>query len=158
MCEVVRKKVKELQAQRGCVLLPWVLRLPWKKQTVLMEMLRAPDAPISLRFKQIITFLRSIILHNADRTTGFMLDAELPDFAGIQREFERLPQHCTHHVIMTLQVVTYDYPDEEVRRKAFEFYKDAVHAQHLNIETKEEYNIRLSDRAYDTYKPSKTKL
>lgn len=139
--------------RKECVLQEWILGLSWKKQTVLMECIRAPDSKISLRFKQITTFIRSVVLKNADPTTDFMLNAELPEYAGIVREFERLPLHMSHHIFMTLEVIGYDHPDEEIRRISFEFYQDGVHSQHLNIETKEEYENRMKTRAYDTYKP-----
>lgn len=139
--------------QEGCVLLDWVLGLSWKKQTVLMEMLRAPDYPISPEVKQIITFIRASILHDADSSTAFMLDAKLPSFSKIEKVFERLPQHCTHHILMTLQVIAYDHPSSAISYPALEFYRNAVYASHLNIETGEEYNERMKNRAYDTYKP-----
>ncbi len=136
-----------------CVLQDWVLKLNFKKQTVLMECIRAPDTPISLHFKQITTFMRAMILKNADTTTDFMKDAELPDYASVEREFERLPQHCGHHILMTLEVIGYDHPDSEIRLKAFEFYQDGVHSQHLNVEAEDEYETRMKPRAYGTYKP-----
>ncbi len=134
----------------------WVLGMSFKKQTVLMECIRAPDNYISPRFKQITTFIRAGVLKNADTTTDFMKDAELPDYAGIEREFERLPLHMAHHILMTLEVMAYGHPDQEIRKMCWQFYEDSVHSQHLNIETKEEYEKRLGQpRAYGTYKPSR---
>ena len=118
-----------------------------------MECIRAPDTIISLRLKQITTFIRSVVLKNADPTTDFMLDAELPGYAEIVREFERLPLHMAHHILMTLEVIGYDHPNDEIRKISWEFYQDAIHSQHLNVETKEEYEKRMKSRAYDTYKP-----
>ena len=135
-----------------CVLQDWVVGLGWKKQTVVMEMTRAPDCSVSVQAKSLITFIRGTILKNADTTTDFMRDAVLPGYKDIEREFERWPLHVAHHVLMALQVIGLQHPDTEIRLAAYSFYRDAVHAQHLETEPDGDYERRMLSGAYGTYK------
>jgi hypothetical protein len=127
----------------ACVLQDWVLQTSYKKQTVLVECIRAPDVFISPKFKQVTTFIRSVVLKNADPTTDFMKDAELPMYAEVEKEFERLPLHSAHHILMTLQVIGREHSNSEVKVESLRFYADAVHAQHLNQESTKEYEMRM---------------
>ena len=126
----------------GAVLQAWVCDLEWKKQTVLIGAIRAPDLPISARFKQVSTWLRSQILENADPTTGFMRDALLPDFDDVEKEFERLPLHCGHHILLAMQVIAFEHPDRGVRWAARDWYFQALRLQHVNPENLGQYEER----------------
>jgi len=128
--------------QNSSVLQEWVCTLSWKKQTVLIGAIRAPDLPISARFKQISTWLRSQILENADPTTGFMRDALLPEGGEIEKEFERLPLHCGHHILLAMQVIAFEHPDLGVGREAGNWFTRLIHLQHVNQETKGQYEAR----------------
>lgn len=132
----------------NCVLQEWTQSLSWKKQTVLLTAIRAPDTLTTLQIKQITVWLRAVILKDADPMTGFMhgaLRGGLPRFEQIDREFERLPLHCAHHLILAIQVIAFDHPDEQMQREAGAFYNAAVEAQHLNLETPSQYERRMTD-------------
>jgi hypothetical protein len=130
-------------SKNSAVLQEWVCTLSWKKQTVLIGAIRAPDLPISTRFKQVCTWLRSQILENADPTTGFMRDALLPGHDGeIAKEFERLPLHCGHHLLLAMQVLSIDHPDKETRIKAWGWFARSLSLQHVNPETLDQYEAR----------------
>lgn len=131
----------------GPVLQDWVCRISWKKQTVLLVALRSPDTLTTLAFKKITVWLRTRVLRNADPQTGFMHGnlQTLPLFEHIDREFERLPLHMAHHFILALEVIGFEHPDPAERATAWKFYSDAVDAQHLNPETRDQYESRYTD-------------
>lgn len=125
----------------------WVSELSWKKQTVLFGAIRAPDVVSTLKLKQVTTWLRTVVLRNADPMTGFMHAAllELPLFEQIDREWERLPVHSAHHIMLAMQVIAIEHPNAEIGRDANKFYVAAVDAQHLNAETYAQYEARYAD-------------
>lgn len=134
----------------GPVLQDWVCRISWKKQTVLLSALRSPDTLTALSFKAITIWLRVHILRNADPQTGFMHGnlQVLPLFEHIDREFERLPLHMAHHIILAMEVIHFEHPDGAgVGATAWKFYSDAVDAQHLNPETRDQYESRYRDNS-----------
>lgn len=130
------------------VLQDWIDDLSWKKQTVLIGAIRAPDDLHTLKVKQIVTWVRAVVLRDADPMTGFMhkaLDKGLPLFEHIDREFERLPLHAAHHLILAMQVIAYEHPSAEISGEALTFYHAAVDAQHLNPERRTQYEARMTD-------------
>ena len=131
------------------VLQEWVQQLSWKKQTVLIGANRAPDVLTTLKLKQVTIWLRSKVLNNADPMTGFMHGAllGLPLLEHLDREFERLPLHSAHHIMLAMQVIGQEGPNEEARADAWKFYTDCVRAQHLNPETRGQYDERYGDNS-----------
>lgn len=130
------------------VLQDWVEKLSWKKQTVLLVALRAPDTLTTQRIRQIVVWLRAVILCDADPTTGFMdraLQQGLPSLDHIDREFERLSLHAAHHIILSMQVIGNEHPAEHIATTARKFYENAVDAQHLNSELRGQYEERMAD-------------
>jgi hypothetical protein len=129
------------------VLQDWVCELSFKKQTVLLGAIRSPDTLHTLKLKQITIWIRHKILHNADPLTGFMHGSllSLPLFEQIDRDFERLPLHAAHHVILAMEVIATEHPDARIAMTAWNFYRDAVDAQHLNPETSDQYEARYAD-------------
>lgn len=131
----------------GSVLQEWTEFLSLKKQTVLLGAIRSPDTIFTLKLKQVTVWIRTQVLRNADPMTGFMHAAlqELPLFEQIDREFERMPLHAAHHILLAMQVLGIEHPDQSVRTTARGWYHDAVKSQHLNPETDEEYQSRMTD-------------
>lgn len=130
------------------VLQEWVQRLSWKKQTVLLGAIRSPDTLTTLKLKQITIWIRTKILNNADPMTGFMHGSlnELPLFEQVDREFERLPLHAAHHILLAMQVIGIEHPDTGgIGATARGFYSDAIFAQHLNPESPTQYEARYKD-------------
>lgn len=133
----------------SAVLQDWVCDLSWKKQTVLLVSLRSPDTLTTLAFKKITIWLRTKVLNNADPQTGFMHGnlQTLPLFEHMDREFERLPLHTAHHIMLACEVIGFEHPDPDIRSTAWKFYSDSVDAQHLNPETRDQYESRYADNA-----------
>lgn len=129
------------------VLQEWLEQLSWKKQTVVLTALRSPDSIHTLKLKQVTIWIRIHILKNADPMTGFMHNTlqSLPLFESLDREFERLPLHTAHHIMLALEVIGFDHPTEEIRTVAWKFYSDSVRAQHLNPEIRDQYEARYLD-------------
>lgn len=130
------------------VLQDWLGEISWKKQTVLLGAIRSPDDVHTLKIKQVVIWLRAVILKDADPMTGFMhgaLRQGLPLFEHMDREFERLPLHAAHHIILAMQVVMSEHPQREISLEAQKFYHDAVEAQHLNPEGTGQYEQRMAD-------------
>jgi hypothetical protein len=138
------------------VLQPWVESLSLKKQTVLIGVIRAPDTVFTLNLKRVTVWQRAVILIDADPMTGFMHKAlcDLPLFEQIDREFERLPLHAAHHILLGMQVIAYEWALAQDKSNshgpdygsmARKFYDDAVRAQHLHPEPRAEYEARMTD-------------
>jgi hypothetical protein len=125
-----------------------VCGLSFKKQTVLLGAIRSPDTLHTLKLKAVTVWIRQHILQNADPMTGFMHGAfgdSLPLFEQLDRDFERLPLHAAHHIMLAMQVVGTEHPDAGTAQTALCFYHDAVNAQHLNPETYSQYRARYAD-------------
>ena len=129
----------------NAVLQEWVCQLSWKKQTVMLGTIRSPDVPFSVEFKSITTWLRANILENADPVTAFMRSPLLPRFDHVEREFERLPLHSAHHILLAMQTISFEHPDQLVRYVAEEWHRTAVLYQHMNPETRAQYEARYTD-------------
>lgn len=133
--------------KENSVLQEWLAKLSWKKQTVVLTALRSPDNVHTLKMKEITIWIRRHILENADPMTGFMHKAldSLPLFEHVDREFERLPLHTAHHIMLAMEVIGFEHSDDQVRMTAWLFYSDSVTAQHLNPETRDQYEARYAD-------------
>jgi hypothetical protein len=132
----------------GSVLQGWVEDLSWKKQSVLIGAVRAPDVLSTLNVKKITVWIRAVSLRDADPMTGFMHGAlrdGLPLFEQIDREWERLPLHVAHHLLLAIQVIANEHPELPLRVEALSFYNAAVDAQHLNAEGRAQYEQRYAD-------------
>ena len=80
------------------VLLPWVMNIGWKMQSILLSGLRAPDAKTDAT-KRICRWMRAVSQNNADPSKGYME----PQTVGMDLiskcmdELEYLPCHYVHH-------------------------------------------------------------
>lgn len=130
------------------VLQEWMEDLSWKKQTVLIGAIRSPDTISTLKIKQVVIWIRAVVLRNADPLTGFMhgaLRQGLPLFAHMDREYERLSLHAAHHIMLAMQVIGNEHPDDEISGQARHFYYALVEAQHLEPEYQAKYDERMAD-------------
>jgi hypothetical protein len=94
------------------VLLPWVMGMGWKMQSILLSGLRAPDTPTDAT-KRICRWMRSICQNNADPSKGYMEPQSLNN-ALIEKcmdELEYLSCHYVHHFADALRVVSLYHPD-----------------------------------------------
>ena len=92
--------------------------------------------------------MRATLLQNADETSGFMS----PNFPSQEqaREFletglDRYPSHWLIHFLHAAEIIGYKHPDTAIRSYWYQFYITGVNALHLNPETEDQLNARLSD-------------
>src|SRR4051812_16219991 len=97
------------------VLLPWVLSLPWKQQSILMSGFRGPDSPNVPAVKAVGRWLRRVSQNNADPSKDYMKQAPLPEPIAVCDELEFLPCHFVHHFADALRVVSINHPDMDTR-------------------------------------------
>ena len=136
------------------VVRPWLAeRCTWKQQTVLLSALRGcdgrPKNDPSNPFKK---KMRYTLLQDADSSTGFM-KGELSLNVNTSREIREFftgcmdsyPMHFFLHFLHAAEIVAYKHPDNEISKYWNYFYGMGVHAMHLNRETEEQLDARLSD-------------
>ena len=125
----------------------WTLQLSWKKQTVMLQGLRAPDTHFCKNIKIVSRWLRSIVLNNADKNHSFMCRKNsMPEWEDLENELNYCSLHFTTHFLYCLEIVGYKHPDKEIRKIAFNYYEALVHYMcHFNIETEKELDTRLDD-------------
>lgn len=130
------------------VLLPWVMAMGWKMQSILLSGLRAPDAKTDAT-KRICRWMRAMSQNNADPSKGYMEPQEMGD-ALIEQcmdECEYLTCHYVHHFADALRVVGIYHPDALVRGFAMRVHVEvAFEIFHFRAESDEDFITRHQDR------------
>ena len=135
------------------VIKDWVLDLPFTQQALLMLSLRGADGmPKFNAAKEIVHYLRGVVLHPAyanynGKPEGFMRG----DYDNWERivkalfiDIDSYPMHFLMHLFHAAEVVGYNHPDEEISVCWLSFYFYACQNLHINPETKEQLDERLS--------------
>jgi hypothetical protein len=130
-----------------CVLKSWTWDLPLMQQTVLLTAVRGPDGCTKTNdAKHMVKLLRTIILNNADEKSDFM-EINVENFTyyadKFVKEWDIYPFHFVMHLLHAAEIVGYRYPGKEsyIWR---EFYFNMCSAMHLNPESPEQLDSRLS--------------
>lgn len=132
---------------QGKVLQDWMGELSWKQQSVVLSSLRGPDNSHSPHLKKIGRWLRRITQNNADISSNYMKDEELPTHKDIEREVEFSSVHYFSHLIQGLEIIGYNHPDTRIAETARDYYNSLVReVLHLNPETKSQLEDRLKDK------------
>lgn len=147
------------------VLQDWVMGLPLRAQGTLLTGVRGCDlAPKhlatiddthgcstgeSMSDRHLVAFLRFCVLNPADpreidSAPGSWFQSTPPP-KWKPSEFGHYPLHWNSHVMHCFEVIGYCHPDLELRRQAREVYLRMVHSLHLNPETPEQMNERLTE-------------
>jgi len=127
------------------VLLPWVQELPWKMQSVLISGLRGPDNHHAPYLKAIVRWLRPVTQINADPSTDYMRNEDLPSYNDIKKEIEFTTVHYFAHLLHALQIVMYHHPLAEVNAVARDYYLQLVEHIHLAPETRFRFRERMGN-------------
>lgn len=146
------------------VLQDWVMNLPMMQQTVLLTATRAPDGlrkmhPVKtlcrwLRRCYLISAFDKCILDDPYDTRGgsFMGPCTTVDVVSIDHAAQlyidtgdEIPLHFHFHLQQAAEILGYKHPVRHIREWWFMFYTRLVAFGHLNIETEEQLDIRLSD-------------
>ena len=140
----------------------WCLCLPLQQQSVLLLAARGPDGLAkSHPCKDVQRAYRGTVLLAArygrslewgERADSFMSLDQFADAAVWQDVIDSfffwvddLPHHFLMHLLHAAEIIGYKHPDVRFRSRWNEFYRRAVHDLHLNPETEEQMDARLSD-------------
>jgi len=131
---------------KGKVLQNWMEELSWKQQSTILSSLRGPDSYYSPNIKKISRWMRRITQNNADTSSPYMKNEELPCIRELKKDIEFCSVHYLIHLLQGLEIVGYNHPDNQVAETAMKYYNDLVNrVLHLNPETKEQLEYRLKD-------------
>lgn len=155
------------------VLHDWICELPIRMQALLCVALRGPDgmqkessAKCLLRLMRGVvlkpsdpsycgngdsfmwTDYRQDLLEDEDKISFKIAEVELNVFDHNMNEFWNNHDHYPHHFIMHLihaaEVISYKHPDGSIRGAWSMFYTLACNSFHMNVETEEQMDNRLS--------------
>lgn len=146
------------------VLQDWVMELPLREQGTLLTGIRscdlAPKNPVCIdeRYgcstgedtseRQLSAFLRFCVLNPADPREldipGAWFQSK-PPLDWKPSQFGHYPLHWYSHLMHCFEVVAYRNPTPELASDAWNIYKRLVHSLHLNIESVDQFEERLSE-------------
>ena len=104
------------------VLLPWVMELPWKCQSILLSGFRGPDDAAPPAIKVVNRWLRIVSQQNADPSKDYMKQRTLPTIDELSKELEWMTVHFVHHFADSLRIVAIWHPDGGVRLSAWMYH------------------------------------
>lgn len=140
------------------VLQPWVMELPLREQGTLLTCVRGCDnepkqwTSTGVAYspgRRLTAFIRWCFMVPADEREvdsqegAFMMSDPPSPFKA--SEFGHLPQHWYSHAMHSLEVIAYRHPDTITANKAYRLYCSMVENMHLNIESVEDFERRLSE-------------
>lgn len=147
-----------------CVLQDWVMKLQLREQGTLLTGIRGCDLTpkvwhdgsfakngtphVESSERQLVAFLRFCVLNPADpREVGvpgsFFQDR--PPQNWKPSEFGHYPLHWFTHMMHCWEVVAYRHPDKAISFIASGIYAKMVRSLHLNVETKDQMELRLGE-------------
>ena len=140
------------------VLQDWVIDLPLRFQGTLLTAVRGCDSEPKQWTKtgvayspgrRLTAFIRFCFMNPADvrevdREEGAFFMSR-PPYNCKPSEFGHLPQHWYSHVMHALEIIGYYHPNKNIAKQACELYFKFVKNLHLNIETKEQQYVRLTE-------------
>jgi len=134
----------------GSVLQEWVQKLPLRYQGVLVSSTRGCDSvPKEDPSKAFVRVYRSCILETpSQKPSSFIefedLDEKQKRFIDMIKNCDHLPHHFIMHIVHAVEILAYCFHVEKERLMWLECYLKACKGLHLNPETEEEMEIRLT--------------
>lgn len=132
----------------------WATELGLRHQGTLMGAIRGCDASTkNAPEKRITRILRGVVLNafvgDPRKAKSFIEWCEDWDefkeaMDGFFDAYDAIPHHFVMHLIHAAEVIGYYHTNPEIASWWLRFYKKAVHKLHLNLETKEQLDARLS--------------
>jgi hypothetical protein len=140
----------------------WMLDLPLQQQSVLLLACRGPDGvrkfhpckPVVLAYRAtcfLAAYFGRPLAFGEGADTFMSLDRFAADNlwrADVKSYFDtvdEIPHHYHLHLIHGAEILGYKHPDERFRSRWNAFYIRACDDAHMNVETEEEMDSRLSD-------------
>ena len=137
-----------MQYKGKCVVREWVFNLSFKQQTVLLCALRGCDNVDKYDLsKEFIRALRNVVLYNAgvEGSEFVTSNATIESAKEFSKCMDKYPIHFILHFVHAAEVIGYNHPEKEVADWWLKVYEVFVNAFHMNLETKEENDVRLRD-------------
>lgn len=130
------------------VLQDWVVDLPLRMQSTLVLGIRGPDVHNYPEIKKVIRWLRGLTFKpgNPENVHEFMGAAEITSIkesSPIAKELEFCSQHFYSHIMHSLEVVGYRYPDPTICLLARDLFEDMAGLLHLPPEEYPDFEERL---------------
>jgi hypothetical protein len=131
----------------------WTAQIPLRHQGVLATAIRGCDgAPKHDPSKCLTALVRRAVLNPADdrETTagrgffGFSRDRVVADLPAFLSSLDHYPLHYVLHLMHASEVIAYKHPQHTFREFFYWTYCRMVRAMHLNIETEEALDLRLT--------------
>jgi hypothetical protein len=151
------KIMASLDNPKVSVLQDWVVQLPLREQGTLLTAVRGCDDEPKMWIargvaespgRRITAWVRWCFMNPADPrevdVPGAFFQSR-PPFPFKPSGFGHLPQHWYSHIMHGLEVIAYRHPHEDIRMTAFGLYQQMVWNMHLNVETMQQFNTRLSE-------------
>jgi hypothetical protein len=134
------------------VLQPWVMELPLRYQGTLLAAVRScdvtPKRPYSEIGRRLTAYLRWTFMVPADERevdeAGAFMQSQ-PPFGWKASDLGHFPEHWYSHLMHAFEVVGYECPDRVTRQECQRIYETLVYNLHLNPETREQMNARLTE-------------
>lgn len=145
-----------LQNNENCiksVLKDWVMNLGLREQGVLLTAIRGcdltPKFPLDSPEKTLTAFVRCAVMNpfdarEIDSEPGCFMQTKPPAKFRLTM-IEHYPLHWVIHLLHALQIIGYRCPDKTFSLPAVELYLSMVKSLHLNPETLEQMEARLSE-------------
>lgn len=130
------------------VVRPWINNLSFKQQTVLLTALRGVDGKEKQdASKPFCKAMRMTILQNVSPGCGTFMSFEITgdDVAKFSENIDHYPIHWVLHFIHAAEIIGYHCPHSLLGNWWKNFYLTLVNAMHLQPETLEDLEVRLSD-------------
>lgn len=139
----------------------WVLQLPGHMQSALECSLRGSDIATDDEVRRVSRWMRWVVIKNVMTTSHYMEDREFKRIADLNKEMPwawgNLPIHFRHHLREALEIVGYVHPDEAIRARAIEAYKDICDKSKAKPEPKDVLVARLQDKPGQVYETTQQK-
>lgn len=142
-----------LPNQRRSVLQDWVTELPLREQGTLLTCVRGcdltPKYPLDSTARKLVGALRYAFMvpcdpREVDAEPGCFFISQ-PPLDWKASELGHYPQHWLSHVMHAAEVIGWRHPDEDLRFAFRSIYFKIVRSLHLNPETFEQFEARLSE-------------
>lgn len=148
---------------RNSVLPDWISELPLQQQSVLLLGLRGPDGDVKhTPFKRLLRAYRGTVLKAAKYNRTLIWGEAADSFMGLYEiadpglwgkliktflddQADASILHHYTHFMHGAEILGYKHPDMNFRLAWMYCYEQFVKRLHLNVETGEEMNKRLSD-------------
>jgi hypothetical protein len=172
-CVEIEKHAGIFPNINGSVLQEWTRKLTRMQQTVLLTAVRGPDGlPKYGGVKMLVRWYRRCILMSSldncvlmtpfDKRGGSFMGpsydghsnehlgrtwmASMNDVLSMYlKELDAIPHHFQLHLMHAFEIVGYKHPDQTIRIWFNDAYRRLVYDMHLEPETEERLDFRLSD-------------